>query len=551
MTRPQDTSNWSADAFKPSAIHSRLGVGMVLLFIGYAAYVCVAKTAGLTWPYDPDHFRDIAASETVLEHGLGLDPYYKDERWWYNPALPTLIAGIARISGADVPMLYARLGAYLNVLAPIAFYALVRSTSGHVVAAAAVLAYIYATPRGTQAWHTATYSPWLFAATFAQPLFYSTLLAISAMWRRTTGWSLVVVGIGLGLTFLTHTAPAVLLGLVLALGGLVRVEPGIGGPSRVRTAALEVGIPAAVAIIVALPFLVPIALEYQFRVQNWYPLEWTYELLELNRIRDLAYTHATPATALALVGLWRITRSSQAEPDRRILAYWFLANAGLLALGYVRQLSPELKALVPAVVPEFHFLSYFRALLAVLAGWGLLATAEGLHWALRRTITEQRVPTVSAVGLCLLAAAALGAMPRLSKRDDLGSPVTTAGARAEQTSLVAGYQWIKANTPRGAVVLAPDDIAQSVVGPAGRRVVAVDRYFSNPYVRYEPRRADRDEMLRLLASSDQVGFCRLAKDYGVSLIAAGPAEQPSVRRLPWLQPSFVTPEVTIARVSCP
>ena len=49
-------------------------------------------------------------------------------------------------------------------------------------------------------------------------------------------------------------------------------------------------------------------------------------------------------------------------------------------------------------------------------------------------------------------------------------------------------RWM-ANDPR---ILGSDTDALHVVAPAGRYVVSVERYFSNPYVRYEDRAAARD-----------------------------------------------------------
>ena len=58
--------------------------------------------------------------------------------------------------------------------------------------------------------------------------------------------------------------------------------------------------------------------------------------------------------------------------------------------------------------------------------------------------------------------------------------------------------------------------------PAGRKVVAVDRLFSNPYVDWSERARDRDEMLRLLAQwtdGDEPRFSSLAVKYRVRYVA--------------------------------
>ena len=47
----------------------------------------MATVGGLTWPYDGDHFRDIAQAQTALDGHPLADPFYLGEWVWYNPLL--------------------------------------------------------------------------------------------------------------------------------------------------------------------------------------------------------------------------------------------------------------------------------------------------------------------------------------------------------------------------------------------------------------------------------------------------------------------------------
>ena len=78
-----------------------------------------------------------------------------------NPFVPSLVAGVATATGRPIPLIYARLGAYLNLAAPLAFFALVAAWWGRLVGLAAVLAFLFFIPGRDPGWLAATYSPWL------------------------------------------------------------------------------------------------------------------------------------------------------------------------------------------------------------------------------------------------------------------------------------------------------------------------------------------------------------------------------------------------------
>jgi len=80
---------------------------------------------------------------------------------------------------------------------------------------------------------------------------------------------------------------------------------------------------------------------------------------------------------------------------------------------------------------------------------------------------------------------------------------------------IASISYLRSHTRPDDVVLASDSVAMRIVGPAGRKTVALDRYLSSPYVAVGQRRNDRDTMLRQLQSGNAGGFRSLALAYGV------------------------------------
>jgi hypothetical protein len=65
------------------------------------------------------------------------------------------------------------------------------------------------------------------------------------------------------------------------------------------------------------------------------------------------------------------------------------------------------------------------------------------------------------------------------------------------------FGWLRRELRPTDVVAAPESLSLGLVGPAGRKVLAVERFFSNPYVFWEPR---HDALQALYAGLDR-GIC--------------------------------------------
>lgn len=153
-----------------------VGLGGLLAL---ALVVGVRTTADLDWPCDIDIYRDIADAQNIAQGNFGTDPFYAGERRWYNPLVPSLVAGISRLTSVPVNVVYTRSGAYINMLAPVAFFSLVASLLGGRSALAATAAFILIGRQTSPSWTSATYSPWLLAGNFAQV--FSSILAYACL----------------------------------------------------------------------------------------------------------------------------------------------------------------------------------------------------------------------------------------------------------------------------------------------------------------------------------------------------------------------------------
>ena len=127
------------------------------------------------------------------------------------------------------------------------------------------------------------------------------------------------------------------------------------------------------------------------------------------------------------------------------------------------------------------------------------------------------------------------AYPRYLQRRDFTDTKTEATELSERfpADVVA---WIRANTDPEDVFLCTDDASLYVVPPAGRKVVATNRYFSNPYVDWKGRDAARARMFELLKRQDVAGFRAAAAQYGVRFVLLT-----RDRSREWLRPSGLRP----------
>ncbi len=184
----------------------------VAILCGPPLLLGIQGTRGSDWPDDPDLFRESAQAQSFADgHGLA-DPYYLGEWIWYPPLVPALVAGLSKITGSPVYEVYARAGAYLNMLGPILLAALVARCFGSLAGLVALTAFLYRVPRGPTGLGP-FYSTFLYSGNFAQALFFLTLLAYVSLPERKR-LRYVLTGLCLGLTFLAHAGAFLVLAVL-------------------------------------------------------------------------------------------------------------------------------------------------------------------------------------------------------------------------------------------------------------------------------------------------------------------------------------------------
>jgi hypothetical protein len=557
-----------------AAFDLRPSTALAVLLLIVALIPGVFATADLTWPYGLDHFRDIGIAQTIQDGGwTGWrdDPFYAGEAAWYNPLIPAIVALTATMVQAPIPETFTRLGAAINLLPGVLFFLCARRLIGPAAALPALTAWLFL-PHSPPAWGAAMYTPWLFPATAAHALFYGGILAWLRALERPSLSRLSIAGAILGLTLLAHTAPAlVLTGMIVATALLTpaRLSPLAAQGSAGRAKAISVS--CAAAAIVASPFLLPLALRYGFHIVNRLPDSWIDERLSFaNLAQRLMKASTWPTTLLTVIGaIDLLRRDSATAPQARIglerpapakihrvsgvamtLPAMIMVAWGIVALAlFITSTLGQSSRLLPVVVSPFHFYFLLRALACLAFGAGFMVMSGTLaRWWSRQSGAGE----VSAAGVALVVTALLSAAlyPDYLDREAFTS------ARRRALEWQSGddrraREWIRANTPATAIFAADDDDALRIVGAAGRKVMCMDAYFSNPYIDRAPRAAARDALFAALVAGKRDKFLEIAKSYRVTHIVIRHDHLPTVkpREVTFLKVYYEHHQVSIAHIT--
>jgi hypothetical protein len=483
----------------------------------------------IVWPGLDIQYRELAGAQTILDQGYGPDAAYARERTWYNPMAIWVIAGLSRLSNVAPSLLIAKSGPYINLLAPVSLFVLVAVLFDPFAALAAMAAFIFSVGTELPFMYSATYSPWFAPENFAQAWMYLSIACASvAFASKRSGLFAIAGGVLLGATFLTHAAPALICGVVWVI---------LAGRESMRSAARRepfgrLAAALGVAFVVSLPFTVQILGHYRLAIMNQFPGQSPSNLLDLNELPTLAWQLLTVPVVLA-VGAFGFRAISRRDRGTEVVLA--LAGAVLLFLAahVVRLLLLKAGLPLPSIVPDYHFFFYLMAVVSIGAGLALRDLGSALvAWLGARRGDRpafEALGGLAACGLTVLLVA--GSYPRYRQRFDfteLRQEIIASNVRFPSDVV----HWIRDHSIPDDVFLSTDDASLYIVAPAGRKVVATNRYFSNPYVDWVGRDADRRVMFDRLAQSDVAGFWAVARKYGVRFVIVSADASPG-----WLRAS--------------
>ena len=486
---------------------------LAALLIALAFFQAWQATQGLQWPPTDELLRDTGLAQAIVDGQGGVDPHIPGEVRWSNPAVPTLIAAVSRLSNLPVPATYAQAGPYLNLLGPIGLFILVLMLSEEWTALITLIAYLFlANPQQT-ALHQATYSAWPWSWTVAQGLFFLTTSAMlqtlrSRHWR----WA-ILSGLLLGLTLLTDTVPMlVLLVFFSVLSGFFSwhtIDP------RERRGLLRLYfLTIACASLLSAYFVWPLLLTYGFQIRNSVPAEVLTIGPQL--VAENLLGMRSVVFILSLVALW-LFPALFGLTWRRVLELRILLSilASLFVLSFLLHVLRGLGLALPQFFPLHSFYLYFRVAETIIFGAGLLMIA--------RTILDMVVSDLPAhiaadprpvlPVLALVGALVYWNAPGARASLDMDGYRQLALATQSDTATVALYEWITQHTREDAVFFAIGEARTAAVLPSGRKLLVQERIYANPFVAPEQREADGRLLLQTITDGDKVGFDRIADAY--------------------------------------
>lgn len=510
--------------YRRGAAFSCLAAGLpILLACGYLYVEASRAASNVNWTGNFDSLRDIGMAHAILNGRYPEDPAYSGETLWYNPLIAASVAFGAWMTGTDPVDADIRLGPVLNLLVPAAFFALAAYWFGPWAALAGTAYLLFGRPPAKPVWMAATYSPTLLAGNFTLSLFFLTLLAYTRFLRAGGMRRGMLTGVLWGLTFMGHTAPAVVLGFVLTIAELVRwrglVRQGMPWKGIGEYAGM-----LFTAFASSLPYTYSIIWNYHFHIVNDWPTRYTDPYIELKRLPAFLLECATPSTFLAALGLLILIRGLRRRAENRMAALWWAAGIGLLAYSYAAQIINENWHIrIGQIVPGHHAMLFISAAKALLIGYGTVAGANvilaAIHDALSKKEAGRRRRVILPTGRIVAAFAAFAVLAAGYREGaEYGVMKYTEGFHAEHDDTRAMYDWIVANTHPEDAFLCEWDVAARLINATGRKLAANMIWYSNPYVDFQQRIADKNAMFDALKNRDEKTFRQLAGQRNVRFV---------------------------------
>jgi len=520
--------NGSAPQKKTNKI---LFVAAFIIMLSMAFFQCYKSTHDLNWAPDPDFDRDIAFVRGTLEGHYGKDPNYAGEYIWYNPLLFSIEAVIIKISSLPPNLITVRAGTYLNVLGPIAFFMMVFSLFGIETALAAALSFLFLSSGNILSWGAATYSPRLYPVCFTQFLFYLNIILCYKAFSRQKYFWFILLGTAIGISFLGHAAPAIIIILILIT---IQGQQMFNSFKEKNYASLKKymlqGIWAFVFFIMAaMPLVYYIVGKYHLHMITRAAFEYTEGIYYLSNFKGMIRENLSVSFVIAIIGLLWFYKNFHQQLLRKIIFSWLFISAVMYIYAtLVALLDTRYHIHLPGTVPSFHYFFYLKALQSVFFGFGFVFgnLIAGNNKGLQIT-NSANIFFVVIVMIC-----ALAYFPFYKNRDDFGLFRKESAEKENKKDDIEVYDYILKNISSEKVILSEKDPSIFPVMATARKMVSIAYTFSNPYVDFDKREEDRNNMLLFLKTGEPVSSKQLFSKYSVDYALISKKELSDYKMLP-------------------
>ena len=447
--------------------------------LGFLLASCVLRgwwtTGGLDAPAILDTFRDAGFTQGFLDGNWFGDPSIPGAARYYPPLIHAVFALAAAVSGGDPLRLLMAAAPWVNVVMPLAFFWMGRSLIGTGAALIGTALLILVNGWALSPWVTAAYHPWPSIPLLALAPFFVTLRLIHTRTQTAGVADALMIGSAIGLTFLAHTVPAVILAVVLPVATVA--ARGL----QVRTAAW-IALTGSVALAWSLPLLLPLYVSYRLHIENGGPGALVDPLLAAWPPGRAMLASILPGVLALPVVVSMRAELAVSRTAAAILAVWITVPTLFLVRHYACDATSQAAVCTTFVIAVHHWFLYLQAGLTSVAGlgawWVFERWRQGPAWSARR----------AAVGWTVAASLTV-AMLWLHPMDAM--------MRRRALAIAAHFDWEVYDWVRdhaAAKDLFVTEIAEESLNPAslavmaaGRASVALAQTYSNPYVAWEPR----------------------------------------------------------------
>ncbi|HOC69921.1 MAG: hypothetical protein BWX80_03296 [Candidatus Hydrogenedentes bacterium ADurb.Bin101] len=505
-----------------------LSTGIAVILLGWSLSRACSTVAPCQMPREWDVLRDIGIAQSLEEGRYPEDPSLAGEISWYNPLTGALLAVLRKFNEQSLMRLAVVSGPYINLLAPAAFYLLTALWFGQGAAVAGLCLYLFGKDGTSPSTWTCAYSPWLLAPAYSAGLLFLTLATFKKALEKKTSGVFIAAGLLLGLTFLGHTAPAVIAGgsMVLLTGmETCRMARQKDNRQEARRLVFHLLLSLGIAFFISLPFTGPILWRYQFHVLNPWPSLYASQNVELQKLPEQIWTLLSMRNLIALFGAaglcfqWR-------RLEVRALACWSLVVMALMVQHYAWQALRLNGIVIPSIVPGHHAVIHLAAVRTVLFGTGIVFAGKWSYrflafLALRLKLSCNKclcMETCCAGALVIIAGLCLYLTNPYSRRVDFLPPAGAAHYDLYERH-VPMYEWIRDTMPPEATVLCPEEtLGIKTVLPSGRKLVNPMLLYFNPYVDRGPKTLRQEAILAALDKRDKDALCEEANVYPILLL---------------------------------
>jgi hypothetical protein len=476
---------------------------IIMLIVAFIQ--CYQTVHDLHWASEPDFDRDIAYIRATLNGHYGQDPSMLGQYMWYNPIIFLSETLIVKLSGLPINVVVARCGAFLNLINPIVFFIVLVKLFDYKTALESLLCFIFLIAGNLPCWGAATYSPWMVSDTATQWLFYlSILCCYKAFDSQKMVW-FIVLGAVLGITFLGHSAPVFIMVFILLImqGQKVVIALKSKQYKLVGTYFLQGAATVIPFIIFAFPMLYYVYGKYHLHFVNRIILECAPGIFARKETLTLLKLNVTVALVISIIGFIWFYKNFRNPVLRKLIWCWL----GVTLVMYVYESAvPTVDKMIhhnlPDTIPAFHYFFYFKALQSIFFGFGFIYLFKLLlQWVSKLSKKEFSANFANNFFVLAVLLYMLVYLPVYNNRWDFSDLRQEALNKEKETDKLGVYNFIVKHVPLDHVLLCPHGLSLFPVMPTAIKMVSIETYFSNPYVSYDQREADRVKMLNFLTTA--------------------------------------------------